>query len=557
MVNTVYNKKSTSDVQHYVDSLKQNVVKDGVFDSAAADDFTSGALNQNTVTVPQELQVVLDEASADGKASLIQRAILDSCEVYAFQHGASAPADLVELAIHNAYATTENARAVMDSATSLHHDPASLQPNRAVVAILTTISEAIPFAHYLPADIRSNEARLAIMSHRTGSAFGGYGENALLDGVNSGDAYISSSRVNTSKGTGGSISGKITAVQTTMDTCDPDADDLKILKGRTLVYVDGRIAAQEAPNSSATESPISGTIDVGGTTYSITGKINTDTGVYSLTTDPALPDTVPVTVEAFIDFERNPDITPHIISAVETYSLYAKPFRVITRQSMDARTQMANELGLDPMSESVVAINAQFSNERHYEALAKGMRLAQLNTGTFDLDLAVNHQDAQVQLAWRDLDVTLRTLSQKMANDTINHGITHLYVGARVAAYLAGMGNDFFVPSGVTPRPGIHRIGRLFGQYEVYYTPKVVSETDTAAQILCVGKATDVSRNPIVLGDAVPPTVFPLGVMNDMKQGMGFYARNFTCVNPHDPSARGFALIDVNLDVKKTTVVSP
>lgn len=94
------------------------------------------------------------------------------------------------------------------------------------------------------------------------------------------------SRVNTSKGTGGSISGKITAVQTTMDTCDPDADDLKILKGRTLVYVDGRIAAQEAPNSSATESPISGTIDVGGTTYSISGKINTDTGVYSLTTDP-------------------------------------------------------------------------------------------------------------------------------------------------------------------------------------------------------------------------------------------------------------------------------
>ena len=49
---------------------------------------------------------------------------------------------------------------------------------------------------------------------------------------------------------------------------------------------------------------------------------------------------------------------------------------------------MANELGLDPYSESVIAIQAQFANERHYDVLRKGVRLAALNTATFDFGAA-------------------------------------------------------------------------------------------------------------------------------------------------------------------------
>ncbi|MOA09144.1 hypothetical protein D3C78_1289540 [compost metagenome] len=62
---------------------------------------------------------------------------------------------------------------------------------------------------------------------------------------------------------------------------------------------------------------------------------------------------------------------------------------------------------------------------------------------------------------------------------------------------------------------------------------------------MCVGRATDVTRNPFVLGDAVAPTVIPLAVNADLKTGAGFYARNFTAVNPHQASAMGCALINV------------
>jgi hypothetical protein len=89
-------------------------------------------------------------------------------------------------------------------------------------------------------------------------------------------------------------------------------------------------------------------------------------------------------------------------------------------------------------------------------------------------------------------------------------------------------------------------MGRLFGLYDVYYTPKIITDSNSASQILCIGRATDVTRNPFVLGDAVPPSVTPLAVNADLKRGAGFYARNFTEVNPHGPSASGCALVTVS-----------
>ena len=73
------------------------------------------------------------------------------------------------------------------------------------------------------------------------------------------------------------------------------------------------MAAVEGNASGSDNSPVSGSISVSGTIYTISGTINTDTGVYALATTPALPATVPVVVEGFIDFERSPELTPTII----------------------------------------------------------------------------------------------------------------------------------------------------------------------------------------------------------------------------------------------------
>ncbi|AJK46231.1 hypothetical protein [Burkholderia plantarii] len=546
-----YFKRETAEVAKFIDNLKEGATKGGVFDSAAANDFMSGALNQNATAVPGKLQAVLDDCADDGQRELVTKAILDGVRVYEEQHGTSVPADVSEQALHLAYATTEAARrkygSILDSASSVHHDPLSLQPNRAVVSILTAFAEAVPWAHYLPADIGSNEAKLAIVSHNAGSSFGAYAQNDLLDGTHSGDSYVSSARIHTTTpGADGTVSGKLSVGQTTSDTCDQKADGVPLLRGRTLVYVNGILAAKEPIDSAGSgNSPVNGSITLAGTTFVIGGTVNTDTGVYALTTTPKMPDSIPVSVEGFIDFERSPNLTPTIITSVNMFSLYANPWRVLTRQSIDGRTQMANELNLDPYSESVIAIQNQFANERHYNVLAKARRLAGNNQSDYNFDWKNRSAQLKRNDIWHDFGPALAKASQQMAVDTMNHGITHLYVGKDIASQWLTLANDIFEPSGIAVRPGIFRVGRLFGQYEVYYSPKQVKESPQGGEILCVGRATDVARNPVVLGDAVPPTVKPLLAGDDLREGAGFYARNFTSTNPHEPSARGCAIINV------------
>lgn len=545
-------RSSTAEAAKFVDQLKNNAVNGGVFDSAAATDF----LSDSTVKVPENLQVLFDEAGSE--SATISKAILDGVSIYESEHGVTAPADIIESALHAAYGTSNDARRRMalDSASNAHGDNLSLQPNRAVVAILSALSEAIPFAHYLPADISSNEARLAILTHQAGGAYGMYGASANMDGSASGDPYITSSRTHTvTVATAGVIpAGVLTSVQSNRDTCatvgTSGAVAVKLLRGRSQVYVNGQIVAREVTNnqSAAGVSQISGSVIIAGTTYPISGTINPDTGAIALiSATPAIPFDTKFTVEGFIDYERSPELTPSIITNVDTFYLYAKPWRVTTQNTIDSQTQMSNELGLDPYSESIIAIQNQFANERHYEVLAKAHRIATLtgNVGTFDMSWSTQGTQKTRADVLQDLQAVIGQVSQQMAINTLGHGITHLYVGKYLAAQLMSMPSTIFQASGLQVRAGVFRVGRLFGQYDVYYTPKVLVESASQAQMLCIGRANEVTRNPFVLGDAVPPTVIPLAVGTDLRRGAGFYARNFTEVNPHSPSALGCALINV------------
>lgn len=538
------NKTSTNAAGTFFQTLKDSQGAFGTFDSAALETMAGELTSQSGA--PKDLDIVLDEAGAD--APRVLKAILDGARIYRDRHGEEPGADVIEAAFRLAYSTTEHARKQysLDSATSLNSDPLALQTNRAVVSIMSAMAEAIPYAHYLPADIGSNEAKLAILTHNAGSAYGGYAAGGNMDGVLSGAQFITSSRVHTPTFSTPTWGGKLTQLMSDANTCDQAATAVKLIRGRTLVYVNGTVVGQEATASGSGASSLAGSITIGGTQHILSGTINTDTAVIAAVFTPVLPAGYTPVVEGFIDYERG-EVAPQLISSVETFLMHAKPWRVTTSLSIDARTQMANELGLDPYGESILAIQTQFANERHYEVMAKAIRLGVSNVSAYNFNWANQGLAKTRAQIWQDFAAVLSAASQQMAVDTLNHGITHLYVGRFMAAQLATMPNTVFQPSGIVARPSIYRLGRLFGQYEVYYSPRLITEAAGGAtgQILCVGRATDVTRNPFVLGDAVAPTVIPLAVNADLRSGAGFYARNFTAVNPHGPSANGCALINV------------
>lgn len=538
-------------LESFLDSAVATATNGGesVFDSAAAKSASAEILKK--VDLPADVQRVV-ALMPDDQQHRVMDAVLIGASVYQREHGVLPTGDLIQAAMQQAGSAAHRLDAhgrVLDKGNTFdgvgstsHHDQLSAQPNKIVVAITSAIAEAIPFGTYLPTDIGSNEARLGIVSHQAGSTFGSYAQNALLDGINTGNTYISSERrvTLTLDGTRENATGKITGVV-------GGSEDTPLLRGRCIVHINGFPCAYESSNtqSSAANSPISGGLRIGSTDYTVSGTVTVATGAVALAFTPALPVGTVVEIEGFIDFEKAPNLAPSIITQVQTFNLYAVPWRVLADQTIDSKTQYANELSLDLQSENLIAIRNQAGMERHYASLNKLKALAVANAETYDFDWSGQKQDKTRARIWQDFIAVLGIADQKMAENTMDHGITHIYVGKKLAAQFLTLPREIFVPSGIVARPSIYRVGTLFGRFEVYYTPKGLVEDSSGAQMLCIGRSNQVARCPIVLGDAVAPTFLPLAMDGSLKYRNAYYARNFTSVNPHQPSAMGAAVINV------------
>ena len=556
MVDTA-SKRTTAEVGEFVSSLVAAAATPSgssmIYDSAAGASFTKEAMSRGADVkgaIPAAFAPVFDEFDGDGE---VTKAILDSAAIYQKEHGCAMPADLAHQALHNALSVTEHGRAqfkgmILDSAgTSSAHAPTGYQPNRAAIAILSATGEAAPFIHHLPTDIGSNKAILAILSHHAGNKAGQYAANDLMDGIHAGKRFLSAIRTNTSyPDDAGAIGGKITAFQTGVDTCDQDAPGIKTLRGRLEVFINGFLAAREAEGGGAGNNAVNGKLTISGVEYVIGGVHNSDTGIYALATVPALPKAVAVVVAAPIDFEKQPELMAETATGVEIFSLYAHVIRGRTFVTPEAQTQMMNELGLDPFSENVLAFQRQLSIERHYDALNIVQRLSVNNHHDYKFDYEKRSTDMTRAKMWGDFASTLGACSQQMVENTMDHGLTHLYVPKLIKAEWEALPRELFEPSGTTSKAGIHRIGRFAGQYDVYYNPRGKENMALgSAQILGIGKASTAARNCVVAGDAVAPAVRPLAITGDLNQGAGFFGRSFLSVSPHHPSAMGAAQLNI------------
>lgn len=553
-----HSSEATKQVAAFVDNLTAAANSGGTFDSVAAETFASESVNQGH-GLPDTMVRLLDDVG-DKKVktggrdvtarSLVVQSVLDGIANYTEQHGEAPGADMVEAAIYQGYSTTNEARerfAKFDSvsADNQHSDATSLQPNRAVIAITGSMAEAIPYANYLPYDIGSNEARLIVVSHVAGSTLGAFKQGDLMDGVTAGMPYLSTSRV-TKLDTNGA--GKITGTSIDEETCDPTGPVVNLLRGRTIIYVMGLPAGGEISNSgNGATSPLSGSVRLGTVDYTLSGTVKPDTGEIAATFTPALPANTAVHAEGFIDLEKQPLLTPMMNVQAQKFQLYATPWRAATEVSIDARTQFANEVGISPETETVLAIRNQFGNERHYQVLKQAQRLGAFNTGSYPFNWALFGQQKDRSQIVKDMMAYVYPIEQRMANITMDHGITHWIVDEWFAGTLKSCDSTIFQPSGVTPRPSIYRLGRLFGTYDVYVNPRARAanaDIDTSV-IQMIGRSTQAGRNPFVLGDAVAPMAVPISTGVDFKTKAGFYARNFTSVNPHIPSAMGCATLTV------------
>ncbi len=526
-----------NEIKRFVRGIAEANTSNLVLDSAGAATAAIDAMKNESGEKPALLDELLGRVDPKMEEAVV-RSLFDGARIYEREHGFAPEGDILLSAIHQAHT-------IYDSATNNHHDQISLTPNAPVVAILGAIAEACPFGGYLPADRGSNEGRLIIVSHQAGSNWGEYNQGDLMDGIACGNPYFSSSR--------------------TLDLDAPNADTaykfdfkaqtnggaaLNLLRGRSIIYVNGKLGALEIQNgpSAAPSVPIVGTLVLGGVNYQLAGTVAPASGEITITPTPAFPVGTVVSAEAFVDYEADASVTPKMQVQAMVYQIFANPFRANYQITPESRSQFANEVGLDAGAEAMMAVRNQYAMERHYNAIRKAKRVGQFNnTEQFDFEYSVQIQQKTRAQIWQDFQAVVGVVSQRMAEQTADHGITHMYVGKNVLAQFRSMPSDLWEGSGITDRPAIFRAGRLFGQFDVYYTPQGVNEAvdGTSAEILCVGRSTQTARCPVIFGDASAPMFEPLGMGLDQKTGYGFNARSFTVLNPHEMSSAGCALIKV------------
>jgi hypothetical protein len=544
----IYSLASTREVAGFLDGVI-NTIENGGGGEAVLDSVK----NESGVTAPKHLDTLLGEANEDAYKKIFD-SVAEGVKVYKHEHGVYPTADVAEAALQQGLACFRGIDArgnILDSATSAHHDQMSLQPNRAVVAILSLFSEAIPWAGYLPVDIGSNEGRLAILSHLAGSTGGDYTNGGLLDGTNAGGVFASSQRMvkfNTATGTTYTSAFTTANLSSTPGYCDPAGTGVPVLRGRTIVYINGLVAAVDAANGSGATSAIAGTITMPtGVQITLTGTVTLATGAISITSSINLA-SYDVTAQSIIDFELQPALIQKVGVNATVYTLFANSWRVMTGVTIDGSTQMRNELGLDAASEGLLAIRAQMAQERHYQALRMAYSIGKNNPVAYDFGYSTQIAQKTRAQIWQDFAAVIGNADQNMANLTMDHGITHLYVPGFIAAQCQSLPPELFTSSGIETRPSIYRVGKLFNKYDVYYDPKVASQAANlqSAEIVAVGRSTQVARNPVVLGDAVSPTLMQLALNSDLVQNAAVYGRDFTVTNPHQPSALGAARISVS-----------
>lgn len=545
---------------------RQPIVVQTFFDAVSDAAGESKALSRDaadnvlkTVEVPKGVEALLNRFDTKHHAALLD-SVRRGCEAYTAQHGFEPDPSFIEFAVDRATRTATPLKelgisARFDTATNNHHDQLSLSPAVAMVSIMAMFEEAIPWAMYLSADVKSNEARLAIMDNKANSDFGDYLINDSLNGVAGGGTYFNSERnILLSVNGGGALTGNLTQKHsdTTIGGVPVGAGNaaLPSLRGRTIILVNGLPVAREAEQTTGTgNNTIAGSVTIGATSYAISGTANSDTGAVAVNSAPALPAGTVVQALMYVDFERGPQWAPKIGTEVNVYKLFARSSRGIVQNTIDAMTQMSSELGLDPRGQALLALRSQFTQENHYKGLSKMFRIGQSSplaaAAVWNYDYTAQIAQKDRPQLWFNLMPVLALASQLMAQSTIDHGINTLYFTGLLAAELRGLPNTIFESSGITDRPGIYRLGKLFGLYDCYYTPKGLTETSTTSQILAIGRASNVARNPYILGDAVPPIFLPLATGTDLVTQDGFYTRSFAEINPHLPSAQAAVVISV------------
>lgn len=449
----------------------------------------------------------------------------------------------------------------------------SVVPEMTVVTIATAIANSIPMVAMLPNAMGSNEVPMVYARFKSNMAFGGLDKGNFLDGERATFMYVENRPTFVMAKVGATNEYALTVRSHYLDfaaqTPDPASLAAPFLGGRVVVSVnDVKVATDLSKNNSrqsGTHALIPETgVTIGGVAITVSASlVDLDNHTISITFGTALPVGAVVTAEVIYDFEREnaqnqPILTPPGVDVDVAYAtVLASPSRAQVRVTIDAQTQMQNELKLSPAAASLAFMQQRYYLEQNLRLLrkAKGVALRNGRVETFDASRGVagnmaatyNTTGDLMAEVFKHIELAKLKITQRVGQAAPNYD---LFVSDLLSVRFMQLSPDRFIKSGVPVgrHDGIVRLGTLSDGTNVYYVPKsagLLTDEAQTAQALLIARGNEPAKSPFVGHMPVPPMV-RMANPSAFDERWGIYSRVAAEMNPLERFSDQNALIQMN-----------
>lgn len=383
---------------------------------------------------------------------------------------------------------------------------------------------------YIPA--QANEAEIFQVRRVAGSNFGDYEQGDALDN----SAYGQYSSLNQIYDFPADQQPDGTKKTFTYDSAVAGfAKTVPFKKGTVKLWLDGKVVATEVEGQTG---KLYGTTLVGGTEVVINGTVTPNIGKVELTVGTALAANQLMLLEYDVDIEKNPDLIPVIANDMRSFKLRPHESALAAEHTIQAYWTMNREFGIDTRSMQMSDLRNFLAYEKDVRNLRK-MILAISKNYTFPLAVP---EGQYFKEHYETLNKLLLTISQDMQVKTEVSGLVGLYCGPQASAVIKSLGAPHFqMVDGYRQVNRVHYVGRLFGQFKIYEVPveieviKGVASTKLGTyDCLCYARGEGHAEAGIVVGDAVPATIYNHNVSTALKDRNTIWELAYCDIHPND-----------------------
>ena len=474
----------------------------------------------------------------------------------------------------------------MDSVSSGQSSHVAEVPALAMVTIATTIANAIPIVAYLPNPKGTQTVPLVYVRQISKNSYGQMQKAEFLDGANAGAQYFDAvHRLEMTTADDKTFTVKaFRCVEPGTYTPDVNSGRLPLVAGANLVTIAGIPVASDEHNHgiggiTSGEVPIQGLslngFEYEGVVYKIlSGTTNLDTDTVTITLDKALPADTKVLAHVVANYEAKDNNNAPILSApsvdakLDYSSVTAYGIRAIYTATIDALTQMQNELNIDMRSAFVAVVIAKLMLEQNVRLLGQAkdraygqgtIRAVDLNRGS-DMTQAFNTTASIASELVPAIEEMKRRVITKSAHAPSGFDI---YVTGSVSTLVKTLADDTnFIPTGLTlgAPNNIVRIGSR-GSDNYYYLPSDLEileegEKQVAGQSVAYSEMLITARNAepaksVFVGHIAVPVVTDDVRAVAFESGVQFYTRQACEMNRNTRFGSQVAVLQV-LNVPKS-----